>query len=913
MKIICLTGFPGRETKKKWGRIMRLTLFLMVGFLLSASANSYSQNTRLNIKLKDGTVTELMKSVEDNSEFVFLYKNEDLDLKKKVNVELENATIQQVLDAGFAGQQVGWDVYDRQIVIHKADKLSLPPQQQRTVTGVVTDQNGLPLPGVTVVVTGTTTGTVTNADGNFSLALPDGVETLQFSFVGMRTKEIPIEGRTTFTVVMEEETIGLEEVVAIGYGTRIKEELTGAVSTVSGDKLNLSSSPTAIGRLQGQVSGVTVSSSNVPGGEAIIRVRGLGTINDNNPLYVIDGVPSDPGNNLNPNDIESISILKDASSTAIYGARGANGVVIITTNRGREGQKPTIRFHTRTGISQASNKYDLLNTQEYSELQWLYAKMLGYTPGVDWQHAQYGNGTSPRIPDFIMPAGAMEGDPGTDPSLYNYPNYMIVKANKEGTDWYDEIYQNGIVQEFGINVTGGTNKTSYAVSSAYLNEEGFLIHTGFERYSFMANNDININKWLKIGQSLQTSYTNQFGNLTNNEVESPLAYAFRPQPILPVYDIMGNFAGSIVPTMGNSRNAVAELERYKDDLNSNLRLLGNFYGEIKLYEGLTIKSLLGYNYGHIWSETRRIPDPEHAEPRPIAESHRNTNKIFQWNWTNTISYSYSLSDNQKLNIILGTEAVAYTHKWLGASRSQYFSTDPRYMQIDAGEADIRNSGSAEEWSLFSLFGRLNYDIMSRYFIELTLRRDGSSRFGEENRYGNFPAGSFAWVISEERFMEGTTNWLDYLKLRIGWGLSGNDRIGNYNTFSTYGVHQSLAAYDITGTNTSSMGFMPVTFGNPNVTWESTETQNVGIDFVVKNKINFSFDLWNRSTIDMLYQLSIPQVMGAATAPFVNIGKMKNTGFDIELGYQNSTANGKFSYNISANISKYKNETYMTIF
>jgi len=314
---------------------MRLTLFLVVGFLLSASASSYSQNTRLNIKLKDGTVTELMKYVEDNSEFVFLYKNEDLDLKKKVDVELENATIQQVLNAGFQGQDVGWDVYDRQIVIHKAEKLILPgqaAQQQRIVSGVVTDQRGLPLPGVTVLVKGTNIGTVTNADGNFSLSVPDDAETLQFSFVGMRTQDIPIDNRTTFTVVLEDETIGMEEVVVVGYGTQRKVNLTGAVDQVTGEDFEGRNISNITQGLQGVMPNVNIRPlDGKPIESPTINIRGSGSIGQGgDALILIDGIEGDPSM-LNPNDIESISVLKDAASAAIYGARGVFGVVLITT------------------------------------------------------------------------------------------------------------------------------------------------------------------------------------------------------------------------------------------------------------------------------------------------------------------------------------------------------------------------------------------------------------------------------------------------------------------------------------------------------------------------------------------------------------------------------------------------------
>jgi TonB-dependent SusC/RagA subfamily outer membrane receptor len=317
--------------------------------------------------------------------------------------------------------------------------------QQKQVSGLVTDDAGSGVPGATVSVKGTTQGTISDVDGKYSLPVPVN-SVLVFSYIGMVSQEITVGNQSVINVTMKADVIGVEEVVVVGYGTRMKEELTGAVSTVSQEKMQISTAPSVMSRIQGQVSGVTITSANRPGGDATIRIRGIGTINDANPLYIIDGVPSGPGNNLSPSDIESISILKDASSAAIYGTRGANGVVIITTKRGKMNQQPSINFSARTGVSNAANQYDMLNTKEYAEATWLSYKNRGVAP----THAQYGTGTTPVIPDYILPAGKKEGDPAVNPSLYKYPDYQIFKANKEGTNWYDEIYQTGVVQDYDL-------------------------------------------------------------------------------------------------------------------------------------------------------------------------------------------------------------------------------------------------------------------------------------------------------------------------------------------------------------------------------------------------------------------------------------------------------------------------------
>jgi TonB-linked SusC/RagA family outer membrane protein len=777
--------------------------------------------------------------------------------------------------------------------------------QQKTIRGTVTDSEGGTLPGVSVAVKGTTTGTITNMDGVYELVVPAESKILVFSYIGMLTQNVEIADKTTIDVSLVDDVIGIDEVVVVGYGTRMKEELTGAVSTVSKEQMEMSTAPSVVSRLQGQVSGVTVTSANRPGGDATIRIRGLGTINDPNPLYIIDGVPAGPGNNISPGDVESISILKDASSTAIYGARGANGVVIITTKRGQENQKPAVTFSLKTGVTSATNQYSMLNTQEYGEALWLQAKNTNSTPN----HPQYGSGANPVIPDYILPAGASEGDPSVNPSLYSYYDYLIFPANKQGTDWYDEIYQNGIIQEYDLSVSGGGKGSTYAFSGNYLNEEGIMKYTDFKRYTFRVNADSKVNDWFRAGESLQLVYIDEMGRFTDNAEDSPISHAYRAQPIIPVYDIAGNFAGSKAPGMGNADNPVATLYRSRNNNGKWARALGNAYGEITFMPGLTFKSLFGFNFGQWNYKGYSIPNPEHSEPQLVNGMNADSNYSMQWNWSNTLNFNKTFKEIHKFNVILGSEAIDNKYQSLNASRRNYFSEDPGYMQLDSGESNKENSGTGSEWSLFSLFGRVNYDLMGKYFVEATVRRDGSSRFGAENRYGTFPAASVAWAVSQEDFMASTSTWLDLMKVRFGWGMSGNDRIGNYNSYSTFGTDAYRASYAIDGSNTSAAsGFKPAANGNKDVSWETTNTLNFGLDMnMLDNTLSASLDIWQRNTQDMLYQLSVPQVMGIATPPYINIGEMKNTGFDFELGYSNSMMDGELKYNVRATISRYKNE------
>jgi TonB-dependent starch-binding outer membrane protein SusC len=777
--------------------------------------------------------------------------------------------------------------------------------QQRTITGTVTDQDGATLPGVTVMVIGTTTGTSTDMNGAYSLSVSGTDAVLKFSYVGYLDEEIPVEDRSVINVTLSQSIQMLSEMVVVGYGSRMKEELTGAVSTVTNEQLQTSSAPSVLSRLQGQVAGVTVTSANRPGGDANIRIRGIGTINDANPLFIIDGVPTGPGNNLNPNDIESISILKDASSTAIYGTRGANGVVIITTKRGQFNQKPKLTFSFKTGANNPTNQYEMLNTQEYGEALWLSYSNRNATPN----HTQYGSGATPSIPDYILPAGAMEGAESVNPSLYSYPEYQIYRANKTGTNWYDEIYRPGWMQEYDLSVVGGGQNSNYAFSGSYLNEDGYLIHTNFKRYTLRMNADAQLTDWFKVGESLQVIYIDEHGRFTDNAEDSPIADAFRMQPIIPVYDIEGNFAGSRASEMGNAQNPVARLYRERNNNGNWARMLGNAYIQANPLKNLTFRSLIGFNFGQWNYKGHIIPNFDHSEPNRVNGLNVNSNFGLQWNWTNTLNYNLTLPNGHRMNFLAGTEAVESTYRFLNASRRQFFSEDPNYMQIAVGEANRDNDGNLSEWSILSQFGRVNYDIGSKYFLEGSIRRDGSSRFSEENRWGIFPAASAAWAISEEGFMAATSNWLDMLKMRLGWGQVGNDRIPIYNSFTTFRSDPYRSGYALDGSNTSAMpGFMPSQLGNEETTWESTTTLNLGIDgSLLNNRVSFAFDVWQRFTDGMLFAKPIPHVEGVVTAPNLNIADMKNQGFDLELGYSNNAMPGQFSYNITATISHYTNE------
>ena len=551
----------------------------------------------------------------------------------------------------------------------------------------------------------------------------------------------------------------------------------------------------------------------------------------------------------------------------------------------------------------------MLNTQEYGELLWLEAKNQGKTPS----NILYGSGAIPTIPDYVVPAGKMDGDPLVNPALYNgTPGtnyYNITKANKVGTDWYDEIIQKAPMQEYNLALSGGGEKGTYSFNIGYSTEDGIMKYTSFDRYSIRSNADSKVNKWLKVGESLGITYSINKGKINDNSETSIVSYGYRMQPIIPVYDIMGNFAGTKGNGTGNGDNPVALLYRDRDDFGKNLRGIGNVYADAKIIEGLNFKSLFGFDYRTYNGRDLVRQNPEYQEATTADQVNMFNNYMTQWNWANTLSFVKTFANVHLLNILIGSEAVSSTFFNVAASRSTYFSNDVDYMLLDGGQGNQTNSGTSSETLTSSYFGRLNYDYMGKYLLEATFRRDGSSRFGANNRWGNFPAISMGWRISEEGFMAGLKDRIDNLKMRVGYGVSGNDEIGDYNAYSIYSSNIGYSFYGITGSPTSSTaGFYLSRIGNPDAKWETTSTMNLGIDVaLLKNTLTATLDIWQRKTKDMLFRAAIPLVSGSATAPSVNIGSMNNKGFDLNINYTNNAFNGDFTYNFGLLFSHYKNE------
>jgi len=802
---------------------------------------------------------------------------------------------------------------------------SLQAFSQTIVSGTVTNATTKSaLGGVTVLVQGTSQGTSTNDKGYYSITVKDGA-ILVFSYVGFKQHEEKVSG-SVINVSLEEISGSLNEIVVTGYGSQSRKDITGAVAVVDTKQLLSTPATNVAQAMQGRVAGVTVGSDNGPGGGAMVRIRGFSTINDNSPLYIIDGTPTKGNlNTLNLNDIESMQVLKDASSSSIYGSRAGNGVVIITTKRGKPG-KPKLTYDFYYGTQRPGKFLDLVNTQEYADLLWESRINAGNVDAATGnpKHAQFGTGAKPVIPDYIFPDGAMEGDPRVNPE--NYTNniddpafrktkWLITKANKQGTNWLDEIFDPAPIQNHQLGVSGGNDNGRYAMSLNYYDQQGILKYTYFKRYSLRANTEFKISKRFRLGENFQVSYSERVGQTNGNQSESnPISFAYRIQPIIPVYDIMGNFAGTKGGDLDNSRNPLSILYKGKDNVGKEIRIFGNAYAEADIINNLTARTSIGIDYNSFNIRNYTIREVEASES--AATNSLTTSNSFAWSWTwyNTLTYKMSFANVHKLDLMIGNESIKSYGEGFDAGRSRFFVDDLDNRYLNAGNAGTStNSGiPSTEWRLASEFAKINYALSDRYLLDLTLRRDRSSRFAPQNRSAYFPAASVGWRLSDEAFMKHVDFFHD-LKIRVGWGQTGNQEIGDFNYFTSFGTGPTTSFYDLNGTRTSSLqGYELTQFGNPSARWETNTSTNIGLDATIfKSRLGISLDLYKRTTTNMLFPVEVQFTQGVAANPFRNIAEMKNKGFDLGLNYNGDAIHHDLTYRVDFNISAYKNEVTRT--
>jgi len=721
----------------------------------------------------------------------------------------------------------------------------------KSAAGVIVDVSGEPLVGVSVLVKGTTIGSITDLDGKFSIPLGSVTNPiLKVSYIGYDTQEIPYKGISQLRIVMAEGSKFLEEVVVVGYGTMRKSDLTGSVSSVSSK--DITQQPVAnIGEaLQGRASGVSIISSGAPGSNVSLKIRGLGTTNNSDPLLVIDGVPTEvPLNTLNMDDVATVDILKDASATAIYGSRGANGVVLITTKKGKAGES-VVSFKASYGFQDPTNMPKMLNATQFATLH--NEMMLNNNQGQN-------------------PAFA-------DPTVLG-----------QGTNWLGALFETAPMQNYSLSYSGGDKKTTYYVSGGVLDQKGIVLNTGYRRYTLQFNSESKVFDWLNFGNKLTL----------NHDVKKEGSYSIRETmaalPTQSIYNPDGSFSGPTDKAMwaGDIMNPIGKASMNKSET-KGYNVLGNIFAEISLFDGLKFKSLAGLE-GKVWDTRSWTPK---YDWKPIAQPesylYRKYNKSMTYLWDNYFTYNKTFNKLHHVNILVGTSAQNNVYDYLNGSIQGFISESAQ--QINNGTTDPTVGGSGSEWALLSFMSRVNYTYADKYLLTATVRRDGSSRFGSTNRWGTFPSFSAAWRLSEEKFFN-KTDLLSDMKLRFGFGITGNQNVDNYSFASVFKTSQ----YAFNNTPVSSL--VPVVMPNPDVRWEEVQQTNIGVDLTLfKQRVNVTLDGYIKNTNDMLVPMSVPISTGYSDiyVPSINAGQVQNKGLELSVTTQNMT--GKFEWSTTFNAS-----------
>jgi TonB-dependent starch-binding outer membrane protein SusC len=786
--------------------------------------------------------------------------------------------------------------------------------QQKTVTGKITgDKDKQPIFGATVTVKGSNIATQTGSDGTFRITVPGSNSILVVTFVGYEAMEVTVGDKTTVDIQMKDRSTTLTDVVVTGYSSQAKKDITGSVSVVKTEDLKSVPAANAESQLQGRAAGVTVTTSGRPGDAASVKIRGFGSFGSNQPYYIIDGIPAGGLGGLNPNDIESMQVLKDASAAAIYGVNGSSGVIVVTTKKGKPGTAK-VSYNMYYGRQDPGKGFtQLLNSQEMADLTWLAHRNAGQAVPTQ----QYGTGANPRLPDYIIPSGAMEGDPLTNPSLYRLDVdggniNQIVRANKQGTNWFNELTENAPIMNHNISLSGGADRSRFMFSFDYFDQKGIVIHNFYKRYTVRANTEFNVKKNIRIGENIQVLYSqdNQAGQ---NGEGTELGFAYRNQPIIPVYDIMGNFAGTRAQNTGNSANPVAGRIRGKDNRGHNFSIFGNMYAEVDLFNHFTARTSFGGDYWTYNWYAYTFKTYENSENNTGNNYTEEMGRGRGWTWTNQLTYKNRFGEHD-ITALVGTEAQEYWNRFINGSRVDYFVDNPDFRSLNSGGASGQraNGSPGTPVALSSYFGKVDYVYSDKYLASFAIRRDGSSRFGPENPYAVFPAGSIGWRISREAFMQ-DLRWVTDLKLKGSYGKLGNQRIANNNAFTTFAQGPGSSYYDINGNSTStSQGFQQSFVGNPAGKWETNITTNIGFDAsLFGGKTEVSFEWYKKTTEDLLFRL--PQVASGGAAvlvnpAFFNVASMENTGIDLLITHRMNVggANG-IGLDITGTFTTYKNE------
>lgn len=880
------------------GQLIMLSKRLLYGFIfqlffctvLLANKGTAQRKDIEKIKVKMSVVNtpleKVFKDLEEQTGLAFTYNTGKVDVEQRVDLEGNHRTMYDLLlelstDTGLRFVQINDNIHVKPNPEGNNQSVSVVAEQQIDITGKVVDGDGQPLPGVTIVVEGTATGTVTDIDGNYTVDVKEG-DVLIFSFIGFAEKRVQVQHQETINVTLTEDEKSLEEVVVVGYGIQKKSDLSGAVSSVKGDDMQKTPANTLIQSMQGRAAGVDIrAASNAPGGGMKIRIRGTNSINaSSDPLYVIDGFPidninttpqgagnnalaADPLSSISPSEIESIEILKDASATAIYGARGANGVVLITTRRGKAGSVK-IDFDYSLNIANVRNELELANAEELAILT------------NEW---------------------AVNND---RPLIYDGINKPLPEELGEGTDWQEEIFRTALTHTYNLSLSGGNENTKYLVSGNYLDQDGIIIESNFKRGGVKFNLDQKINERVKMGINLNVSKSVNDAVPSDGsgyQNDSPLWNALTTTPVIPVYDEEGNYVHNHDESFKILENPVS-IAKTRTDLTEITRILGNAFVVFNVMKGLDFKTNFGAD---VFNSNRDVYIPNTAETQGLPNlGVASIGNLQSNNWLQeyTLSYTAEYGPKHRLTALLGYTIQTRETQSVFSRTDEFFNNKLKYKNLELGANPRPSESDFVNTALISYIGRVNYVFDDKYIFTGTVRRDGSSKFGTDNKWGVFPSAAFAWRIGDEEFLE-QIKFVDDLKLRSSYGLTGNESISPYSSLVLYNTTRPI----IDGAPV--VGLVPNRIANPDLKWEKTAQFNVGIDAAfAEGRVNLSADYYIKTTEDLLLNVTIPSQSGYGTS-IQNIGSVENRGFEFQIGYNNDF--GELSWNSSFNISFNKNK------
>lgn len=846
---------------------MRLSLFLSCCSIgLAQAVNSYAQKATVHLNLSNQTVQTVLDEIENQSDFSFFFNTRHVDLNRKVSVHADKSDIFKVLDKVFSGTNIRYSVVDKKIILsaEKQEIQQLP--QDKKITGIVKDQNGEPVIGANVSVKGTTIGTITGIDGSFTLEAPTNA-IIQVSYIGYVSQELRSDGKSHLDVLLKEDSQALDEIVVVGYGTQKKVNLTGAVSNVKSDLLENRTTSNTVNMLTGNVAGVTiVQNSGQPGADTgSLRVRGIGTLGNSEAMVIVDGVESSMSN-VNPNDIENISVLKDAAAASIYGVRAANGVILITTKRGAVG-KPVIVYDGYVGWQSATRLPKYLDSYNYGVL-------LNEAYVNDGQTPLYSNEELQKMKD------------GSDPDHY---------AN---SDWLGTLLsENGLFHNHYLGVNGGSEAVKYSVSLGYHEKKGLIPNTDYNKFSVRSNLDMRVNERLNLALNL-SAYRDRVAAPACG-IWSIMSYAYRESPVTPIQFQNGHYGLFL-----NESNSVAFARNGGIARTYNNNFQGSASFSYKIIEGLTLRGNGAATFNlkdeHSFAKNMNFYRADEMEPFRTfrSEVSNKDNKMLEINLQAYLDYDKTFGKHN-LKGLLGYSQLYNQYRILGATRKDLPSNNS-LGEINAGDENTQTTeGNLVEYALRSAFGRINYTFDDKYLLEVNLRYDGTSRFPKDNRFGAFPSFSAGWRVSEEDFFN--VPWIDHLKLRASWGQLGNQEIGDYAFYNTYvfGQNYTFGNLLVPGISINSK------MANSIITWEKTNQVDVGVDLdALSGKLNFTGDFFVKNTSDILLQLPIPDIVGV-TPPTQNAGKVRNTGVELQLSHNNHI--NDFRYFATFNFSYVHNE------